>query len=135
LAQPDEAIDLSVEGEQTRPIHVAWTCVRMSNRDVLARLLNNQAVRAENDDDPHRALTVYQRITQVAPGVIDAWQNLARLQLAFNDAAGARASLFAMAAGARASLFAMSEVAPDKDPRDRIMDAFEALDPTRPVSP
>jgi regulator of sirC expression with transglutaminase-like and TPR domain len=94
----------------------ALNIVRMSNRDVLARFLNNQAVRAENDDDPHRALTVYQRITQVAPGVLDAWQNLARLQLAFNDAAGARASLFAM-----------SEVAPDKESRDRIMDAFEAL--------
>jgi regulator of sirC expression with transglutaminase-like and TPR domain len=98
--------------------------VRMRNRDVLARLLNNQAVRAENQNDPHRALTVYQRITRIAPGVLDAWQNLARLQLAFDDVAGARASLLAM-----------SEVARDKETRDRIMDAFEALDPIRPVSP
>lgn len=98
--------------------------LRMSNRDVLARLLNNQAVRAENDNDPHRAVAVYRRITEIAPGLIDAWQNVARLQLAFNDVPGARASLLAM-----------SEVAPDRGTRDRIMNAFEALASTRPVSP
>lgn len=98
--------------------------LRMSNRDVLARLLNNQAVRAENDNDPQRAVTVYRRITQIAPGLIDAWQKVARLQLAFNDVPGARASLLAM-----------SEVAPDRRTRDRIMNAFEALTSTRPVSP
>jgi regulator of sirC expression with transglutaminase-like and TPR domain len=97
---------------------------RMSNRDVLARLLNNQAVRADNGNDPRRALEVYRRITQIAPEVLDAWQKLARLQLTFNDVAGARESLFAM-----------SEVAPDKKTRARIMDAFEALGSTRPASP
>jgi regulator of sirC expression with transglutaminase-like and TPR domain len=101
----------------------ALSVVRMSNRDVLARLLNNQAVRAENANDRHRALDVYRRITQVAPGVLDAWRKLARLQLAFNDVVGARATLFAM-----------SEVAPDKKTRDRIMDAFEALGSAKPVS-
>ncbi|WP_157016887.1 transglutaminase family protein [Mesorhizobium xinjiangense] len=101
----------------------ALSVFRMSNRDVLARLLNNQAVRAENDNDPHRALEVYRRITQVAPEVLDAWQKLARLQLTFNDVAGARKSLFAM-----------SEVAPDKKTRDRIMGAFEALGSAKPVS-
>jgi hypothetical protein len=44
---------------------------------------------------------VYQRITQIAPGVLLPGKSL--LTLAFNDAADARASLFAM-----------SEVAPDK---------------------
>src|SRR3546814_10623767 len=53
----------------------ALSVVRMSNRDVLARLLNNQAIRAENEDDPHRALAVYHRITRIAPGGLDAWQN------------------------------------------------------------
>lgn len=101
----------------------ALSVMRMRNRDVLARLLNNQAVRAENDNDPYRALEVYRRITQVAPGVLDAWQKLARLQLAFNDVAGARASLFAM-----------SEVAPDKKTRDRIMQAFDGLNSTGPVA-
>ena len=101
----------------------AFSVVRMNNRDVLARLLNNQAIRAENNNDLHRALAVYQRITQIAPGALDAWEKLARMQLAFNDVADAKASLFAM-----------SEVAPDKKTRDRIMDAFEALGSTRPVS-
>lgn len=102
----------------------ARTVVRMSNREILARLLNNQAVRAENESNPRRALEVYRRITQVAPGVLDAWQGRARLELASNDLAAARASLFAM-----------SEVAPDKETRDRVMGAFEALGPTKPVSP
>lgn len=102
----------------------ALGALRMNNRDVLARLLNNQAARAENESDPYRAFTVYQRITKIAPGALDAWQNLARLQLAFDDVAGAKASLLAM-----------SEVAPDKEKRDRIMNAFEALASTKPVSP
>jgi thioredoxin-like negative regulator of GroEL len=101
----------------------AFKVVRMNNRDVLARLLNNQAIRAENNNDLHRALAVYRRITQIAPGALDAWEKLARMQLAFNDVAGAKASLFAM-----------SEVAPDKKTRDRIMDAFEALGSSRPIS-
>ena len=100
----------------------ALTVMRMSNRDVLARLLNNQAVRADNENDHDRALTVYQRITIIAPGVLYAWQELARLQLAFSDVEGARASLFAM-----------SEVAPDKQTRDRILDDFEALGSSRSV--
>ncbi|HVU31212.1 MAG TPA: transglutaminase-like domain-containing protein [Sphingomicrobium sp.] len=93
--------------------------VRMSNREVLTRLLNNQAVRAEDENDALRALAMYRRITLVAPELPDGWRNLARLQLELNDVAGARASLLAM-----------SEVAPEKEARDRIMDAFEALDPT-----
>lgn len=71
----------------------ALSVMRMSNRDVLARLLNNQAVRAENDNDPHRAMEVYRRITQIAPGVLDAWEKLARPQLVFDDVTGARAAL------------------------------------------
>ncbi|SBV32340.1 conserved protein of unknown function [uncultured Sphingopyxis sp.] len=97
---------------------------RLSNRDALARLLNNQAVRAENGSDLQRALAVYRRITRVAPGAVDAWHGLARLQLAFGDVAGARASLFAM-----------SEVAPDETRRRHILEAFASLDPTGPVAP
>lgn len=101
----------------------ALSAVRMSNRDALARLLNNQAVRAETENNPRRALDVYRRITQIAPEVLGAWQKLARWQLSFNDVAAARESLFAM-----------SEVATDKKTRDRIMDAFNALGSSRPVS-
>lgn len=94
----------------------ALSAMRMSNRDVLARLLNNQGIRAEQEKDRQRALTIYQRITKVAPERLEAWQDLARLQLESRDVEGAKASLFAM-----------SEVAPDKRIRDRIMEAFEAL--------
>jgi regulator of sirC expression with transglutaminase-like and TPR domain len=100
----------------------ALSVARMSNRDVLARLLNNQAVRAANENKPLRAMELYRRITQIAPGVLDAWQNLARLQLALNDVASARESLFAM-----------SEVAPDKETRDRILKTFETLGSAKPV--
>jgi regulator of sirC expression with transglutaminase-like and TPR domain len=96
--------------------------LRMSNRAVLARLLNNQAVRAEDEGDTSRALTMYRRMTLIAPATLDAWRSLARLQLAFDDVAGAKASLLAM-----------SEVTPDRKMRNRIMDAFAALDPARPV--
>lgn len=94
----------------------ALRAMRMSNRDVLARLLNNQGIRAEQERDHQRALTIYQRITKVAPERLEAWKNLARLQLESRDVEGAKASLFAM-----------SEVAPDKRIRDQIMEAFEAL--------
>ena len=94
----------------------ALSAVRMSNRDVLARLLNNQGIRAEQEKDHQRGLAIYQRITRVAPRRLEAWQNLARLQLQSRDVEGAKASLFAM-----------SEVAPDRRTRDRIMEAFEAL--------
>lgn len=94
----------------------ALSAVRMSNRDVLARLLNNQGIRAEQEKDHQRGLAIYQRITRVAPRRLEAWQDLARLQLQSRDVEGAKASLFAM-----------SEVAPDRRTRDRIMEAFEAL--------
>lgn len=101
----------------------ALSVFRMSNRDVLARLLNNQAVRAEDGNDNRRALEMYQRITRIAPEVLDAWRKLARRQLAFNDVAGARESLVAM-----------SEVASDRNTRNRIMEAFEALGSAKPAS-
>jgi hypothetical protein len=102
----------------------ALSVVRMSNRDVIARLLNNQGVRAENGNNPKKAFLVYPRITQVAPGALDAWQKRARLELASNDVAAARTSLVAL-----------SEAAPDKQTRDRIIGVFDALGPTIPVTP
>lgn len=94
----------------------ALSAIRMSNRDVLVRLLNNQGMRAETENDHQRALTVYQRITWIAPDCMEGWQNLARLQLEVRDVTGAKASLFAM-----------TEVAPDERVRARIMEAFKAL--------
>ena len=74
------------------PEHVA----PMANRGVLARLLLNQASRAERGGDPVRALALYERMTLVAPGNADGWWELARLQLQLNNVAAARASLSAM---------------------------------------
>ncbi|GGC76111.1 transglutaminase-like domain-containing protein [Chelatococcus reniformis] len=110
---------LGKEGDASR-----LSVFRMNNRDVLVRLLNNHVVRAENGSDPHRVSEVYRRITQIAPGALEAWQNLARQQLASGDVAGARASLFAM-----------SEVAPDKATRDRIIRTFDAFNSIGPVAP
>lgn len=74
------------------PEHIA----PMSNRTVLARLLFNQASRAEQAGDPVRALAIYDRITLVAPDNADGWWELARLQLQLRDVTAARASLSAM---------------------------------------
>ncbi|MBV1690960.1 transglutaminase-like domain-containing protein [Novosphingobium sp. G106] len=74
------------------PEHIA----PMTNRTVLARLLLNQASRAERAGDPVRALAIYERITLVAPDNADGWWELARLQLQLRDVSAARASLSAM---------------------------------------
>jgi regulator of sirC expression with transglutaminase-like and TPR domain len=68
----------------------------MSNRIVLVRLLLNQATRAEQGGDPLRALTIYERMTTVAPDHADGWWELARLQLQVGDTDAARHSLTSM---------------------------------------
>jgi regulator of sirC expression with transglutaminase-like and TPR domain len=81
-------------GRSTAPTaeHIA----PMQNRAVLVRLLMNQATRAEAAGDPDRALTLYQRMTIVAPGTGHAWWERARLELRGGDVAAARGSLSAM---------------------------------------
>lgn len=79
-------------GGRPGPEHVA----PMANRDVLSRLLLNQASRAERAADPARALALYTRMTTVAPDNADGWWELARLQLQVHDVDAARASLNAM---------------------------------------
>lgn len=68
----------------------------MSNRSILVRLLINQATRAEQAGDAERALTLYERITTIAPAYGHGWWERARLELVQGDLAGARASLSAM---------------------------------------
>lgn len=75
-----------------QPEHLA----PMTNRATLSRLLINQASRAEEAGDPHRAGTIYERMTQVAPDAIDAWWNLARLQIQGGDLEAARQNLSAI---------------------------------------
>jgi regulator of sirC expression with transglutaminase-like and TPR domain len=66
------------------------------NRATLVRLLLNQASRAEQEGDPLRALTMYTRMTRIAPENPDGWWELARLQLQLQDVESARHSLSAM---------------------------------------
>lgn len=68
----------------------------MSNRTVLVRLLMNQATRAEGGGDAARALTLFERITTIAPAHPHGWWERARLELAHGRRGAARASLSAM---------------------------------------
>jgi regulator of sirC expression with transglutaminase-like and TPR domain len=78
-------------GASTRPEDVA----PLSNQATLARLLLNQATRAQNADQPERALTVYQRLTTVAPLITGLWWSRAELEQQLGQIAAARASLHA----------------------------------------
>jgi len=88
----------------------------MTNRNILVRLMINQASRAEQAGDNGRAMTLYQRMTLVAPDNPDTWWSLARLQL--------RANLID---NARASLGAMLEVTRDAERRDLITATLDAI--------
>ncbi len=69
---------------------------RMSNRMVLVRLLMNQATRAEQAGRPQRALSLYERITTIAPEHGHGWWERARIELVLREVEPARASLAAM---------------------------------------
>jgi regulator of sirC expression with transglutaminase-like and TPR domain len=68
----------------------------MPNRAVLVRLLLNQATRAEGAGKGRRALTLYERMTVVAPTYPHGWWERARLELLDADPTAARQSLTAM---------------------------------------
>jgi regulator of sirC expression with transglutaminase-like and TPR domain len=65
----------------------------MPNRAVLVRLLQNQASRAEQAGKGRRALTLYERMTAMAPDYANGWWQRARLELVDGDVARARSSL------------------------------------------
>lgn len=79
--------EASLRPEYLRPV---------PNRATLVRLLLNQASRAEQGGDPVRALTMYERMTRIAPDYPDGWWELARMQLQLQDVEAARHSLSAM---------------------------------------
>lgn len=88
----------------------------MSNRMVLVRLLLNQATRAERGGDIGRAMTIYERMVEVAPQNGQGWWDLARLQLGVGKVEDARVSLSAML-----------EITRNPDHRAHIVAALEAL--------
>ena len=106
------AIDVDMDGK--------LLLVPMTNHQVLARLLFNQAVRAESENDTQRAIVLHDRITRIAPRMLDSWHHLARLQIATNDNQGARATLLGIA-----------ELTGDKHARDQVMAVFRSLGPAR----
>ncbi len=97
-----------------RPEHV----MAMANRTILVRLLLNQATRAEHSGDTARAITVYERMTVIAPDHVDGWWDLARLQLRTGALDGARHSLSAML-----------EVTRDPQRRELAVAALESISP------
>ena len=68
----------------------------MSNRQMLVRLISNQASRARLNGDTLRALALYERLTLIAPGVSALWWERAGLEQRIGRLAAARASLTAM---------------------------------------
>lgn len=106
------AIDVDLDGK--------LLLVPMTNHQVLARLLFNQAVRAESENDAQRAIVLHDRITRIAPRMLDSWHHLARLQIATNDNQGARATLLGIA-----------ELTGDRHARDQVMALFRSLGPAR----
>jgi len=68
----------------------------MSNREVLVRLLNNPASRAESARDYERARELYRRMVAIAPADLTGWWGAARMAFALGDPAEIRACLGAM---------------------------------------
>ncbi|MDF2493766.1 transglutaminase-like domain-containing protein [Sphingomonas sp.] len=88
----------------------------MPNRAILIRLLQNQASRAEQAGQGRRALTLYERMTIVAPEYAHAWWQRARLELVDGDVAKARASLGTIL-----------EITRDPELRQQVTDTLNAL--------
>jgi len=94
IVEPRQIAALLVQARGSGPAseHLA----PMANRSVLVRLLLNQATRAEQGGDKARALTLFERITAVAPANGHGWWERARLELTQGAIGAARASLSAM---------------------------------------
>lgn len=114
---PEQLVALVQDMNQGRVAAVNHVST-MSNRAILVRLMLNQATRAEASGQGRRALTLYQRMTVMAPGYAHAWWERARLELADEDVSAARSSLTAML-----------EVTREPELRSRISDVLASLLP------
>lgn len=115
LVRPDELAARVMAGGATAGRAVTHVAA-MPNRAVLVRLLMNQASRAEQAGQGRRALTLFRRMTSLAPGYEQAWWETARLHLVDGDIAAARASLGAML-----------EITRDPELRGRIADILHSI--------
>lgn len=68
----------------------------MTNRQLLIRLITNQASRARSGGDTVRALKLYERMTVIAPRLSSLWWERARLEQLLGHNNAARGSLTAM---------------------------------------
>ena len=115
VVDTDELATL-VQAMSPDPVAAVSHVATMPNRAVLVRLLLNQATRAEAAGKGKRALTLYRRMTVMAPGHGHAWWERARLEMIDGDTAAARHSLTAML-----------EVTRDSDVRERIADVLASI--------
>lgn len=90
---PARAADIAAQAGGTP---TAGSFQAMSNRQMLVRLVSNQASRARLNGDPGRALTLYERLTAIAPEHSSLWWERARLEQRLGRVPAARASLTAM---------------------------------------
>ncbi|WP_372917692.1 tetratricopeptide repeat protein [Sandarakinorhabdus sp.] len=88
----------------------------LDNREMLVRMLSNQAGRARSNGDTARALILHERLTTIAPEMSSLWWERAGLE----QRSGRMAA-------ARASLTAMLETTHDRQVGARIRIAFAAL--------
>ena len=115
VLEPAELAGLGTTLARGRPLRPGDSAL-LSNRETLVRLLINQANRARQSGDAPRALTLYRRLTLIAPAMPALWWERARLEREAGDTAAARRSLAAM-----------RETTMDPDLNDRIRQAYEAL--------
>ncbi len=113
--EPAELPGLATTLARGAPLR-AGDAALLSNRETLVRLVMNQASRARQAGDVPRALTLYRRLTLVAPAMPALWWERARLEQLSDDTAAARRSLAAM-----------RETTRDAAWSDRIRQAYEAL--------
>jgi len=65
----------------------------MTNRQLLIRLITNQASRARSSGDSKRALKLYDRMTRIAPRLSSLWWERARLEQLLGQNVAARGSI------------------------------------------
>jgi regulator of sirC expression with transglutaminase-like and TPR domain len=115
LVDPSELPSLSTTLARGQPLKPGEAAL-LSNRETLVRLVMNQAGRARQSGDTPRALTLYRRLTLIAPAMPALWWERARLERLSGDTGAARRSLAAM-----------RETTHDPELEVRIRAAFEAL--------